>query len=309
MALHADTPRSYGDRDAPHLSPAYPSEDLRTVLINRVAWGAVMAGVVVALITQIVLNMLGIGIGAATLDPMTGDNPDVRSFSIGAAAWWTVSGVIAAFCGGYVAGRLSGKPKEGTAGWHGLTSWALTMLIVFAFFGSAVSTVAGGAMRVVGGTAEGVGRTVSTAAQTAAPALQGKDPFAAVEQQVRESVGGNDPGALRDAAVTAMRAALTGDPSQAQAAREKAAETLARAQNISIDEALSRVAQYEQQYRQAVDQAKQSATQAADTAAKVTSRGALLGVLALVLGALASWFGGRAGAVDPTLTDTTQRLT
>jgi hypothetical protein len=309
MAMHADTPRSYGDRDAPHLSPAYPAEDVRTVLINRVAWGAVMAGVVMALITQIVLNMLGVGIGAATLDPLNGDNPDVRSFSIGAAAWWTVSGVIAAFCGGYVAGRLSGRPKEGTAGWHGLTSWALTMLIVFVLFGSAIGTVAGGALRVVGGTAEGVGRTVSTAAQTAAPALQGRDPFGAVEQQVRESIGGNDPAALRDAAVTAVRAALTGDPAQAQAARDRAAETLARAQNISIDEARNRVGQYEQQYRQSADQAKQTAVQAADTAAKVTSRGALLGVLALVLGALASWFGGRAGAVDPTLTDPSQRLT
>jgi hypothetical protein len=47
---------------------------------------------------------------------------------------------------------------------------------------------------------------------------------------------------------------------------------------------------------------KQKAAAAADAAAKAASRAALFSVLALALGALAGWFGGRAGAVDPTLT-------
>jgi hypothetical protein len=41
---------------------------------------------------------------------------------------------------------------------------------------------------------------------------------------------------------------------------------------------------------------------AAQTAATAVSRGALFGSLALVLGAIAAWLGGRMGAVDPTLT-------
>jgi hypothetical protein len=94
----------------------------------------------------------------------------------------------------------------------------------------------------------------------------------------------------------------TGDPSQAQAAREQAAAALAQAQNIPIEQAREQVAQYEQQYRQAVDQAKQKAAAAADAAAKAATRAALFSVLALALGAIAAWFGGRAGAVDPTLT-------
>ncbi len=51
-----------------------------------------------------------------------------------------------------------------------------------------------------------------------------------------------------------------------------------------------------------MDQARQQATQAADAAARAVSRGALFGSLGLLLGALAAWFGGRAGAVEPTLT-------
>ena len=36
-------------------------------MINETSWGAVLAGVVVALVTQLILNM--IGLGAGTLDP------------------------------------------------------------------------------------------------------------------------------------------------------------------------------------------------------------------------------------------------
>jgi CHASE3 domain sensor protein len=87
-----------------------------------------------------------------------------------------------------------------------------------------------------------------------------------------------------------------------QDARERAAQAIAKAQNVSIEEARKQVQQYEQQYRETVDQAKQKATQAADVAAKATSRGALFGSIALLLGAIAGWFGGRTGAVDPTIT-------
>ena len=65
-----------------------------------------------ALVTQLVLNMLGIGIGAATLDPATGDNPSATSLSIGAGLWFTLSGILAALVGGYAAGRLAGQPKS-----------------------------------------------------------------------------------------------------------------------------------------------------------------------------------------------------
>ena len=92
-----DTPRHRGDQDAPHTSPVTPAEDVRTIMLNRISWGAVLAGVAVALVTQLLLNMLGLGIGIATLDPGTGDNPTASTFSIGAGIWWTLSGIIAWF--------------------------------------------------------------------------------------------------------------------------------------------------------------------------------------------------------------------
>ncbi len=305
-----DTPRNRGDSAAPHLSPVTPAEDARTIMLNKISWGAVLAGVVVALVAQLILNMIGIGIGASTLDPGAGagDNPTVTGLSLGAAIWWMLSGILAALAGGYAAGRLAGKPKESTAGWHGLTAWALTTLVVFYLLTSTLGSVIGGAYRTVisaaGNVASTAGGAVQTVAQAAAPSLASgaSDPFASIEQSLRGATGGNDPAALRDAAVASVRAALTGNQQQAQEARERAAQAIARAQSIPIEQARTRVQQYEQQYRQAVSTAKQQAVEAADVAARTVSRGALFGSLALLFGAAAAWWGGRMGAVEPTLT-------
>jgi hypothetical protein len=297
------TPRARGDSDAPHLSPVTPAEDARTILINQISWAAVLAGVVIALTAQLLLNLLGIGIGLAMVDPSAANNPDPKTFSIGAGVWWAVSGIIAAMIGGYAAGRLSGRPKESTAGWHGLIAWAGTTLVVVYLLSTALGAMVGGAFSAMSSAMGGVGQIASTAAQTAAPAIaSGSTSFAEIEQRIRSAAGGTDPAAARDAAVGAVRALVTGDPNEAQAARERAATALAQAQNISIEQAREQVAQYEQQYRQTLDRAKQKAAAAADAAAKAASHAALFSVLALALGALAGWFGGRAGAVDPTLT-------
>lgn len=300
MAKHPDTPRNLGDSTAPHVSPATPAEDARTILLNRISWGAVFAGVAVALVTQLLLNMLGLGIGVATIDPGTGDTPTASSLSIGAGLWWTVSGILASLTGGYAAGRLSGEPVESTAAWHGLAAWATTTLVVFYLLSTTVGSVLGGVYNTVTSAVGEVGRS---AVNTAVPALsQATDPMASIERSIREA-SGSDPAALRDAAANAMRALLTGDAAQQEQARQQAADALARAQNISVEDARARVAQYEQQYRETLERAKQQATEVADAAAKTVSRGALFGFVALLLGAIAGWFGGRAGAVYPTLTD------
>jgi hypothetical protein len=293
-------------RDAPPTSPAIPTEDVRTITRSKISWSAVFAGVVLALATQLVLNLLGMGIGAATLSPVTSDTPSATSLSIGAGIWFAISSILAALAGGYTAGRLAGIPNESIAGWHGLTTWALATLVIFYLLSSTLGGILGGAYRgmtnVLGGVANIVSSTAQTAAQIAGPSVsQMTDPLSSIEQSLRNAIPGNDPAALRDAALAAMRAAVTGDQLQAAEARERAAQAIARAQNISVEDARRQVQQYEQQYRQVVDQAKQKATQAADAAAKTMSRAGLFGFISLLLGAIAGWLGGRMGAVEPTL--------
>lgn len=280
-----------------------PAEDARTVLLNKVSWGAILAGAIIALIVQFLLTLLGIGIGAATLDPATGDNPDAQTFSIVGAIWYAVSGIIASFIGGFVAARLSGRPLKSNGGLHGLTSWAVTTLLLLYLLTTTIGGLVGGALNGIGSIAGGLGNTVATAAQTAAPALaETADPFAAIQDQIAQATGGTDPQAMRDAAISAVRAAVTGDPAQAEQARETAAQALARSQNVPIEQARTQVEQYQQQYQETVTNLQEQATAAADAAASAASTGALAAFAALVLGAIAAWFGGRSGVAAPIVT-------
>jgi hypothetical protein len=285
-------------RQEENLAYSTASDDAHTILLNKVSWGAIFAGVVVALVTQVLLTMLGAGIGIATLDPATGDNPAASSFSIAAGIWYTLSGIIAAFVGGYVAARMSGKTLPTTGAFHGLTTWALTTLLVLYFLTSTVGTIVGGTFS---GIATAVGGLSETVMETAAPIVAEANPLEAIEAQVRST--GTDPEALNNAAISAMRALVMGNEEDADAARQNAAQALATARNIPLEQATQQVTQMEQQYSQAVERAQQQASDAADTAASVVSTGALLAFVSLVLGAIAAWFGGRSGVVHPVFAD------
>lgn len=292
----------------PESSPVLPSEDARTIMVYRVSWAAVFAGVAVSLVIQLLLSMLGLGIGIATIDPGTADNPDPGTFSLAAALWWVASGIVAAGVGGMAAGRLSGRPSLVTAGLHGLVAWAATTLVVVYMMTAALGGILGGAFSMVQSGAAGIGDVAGEAARRGTDALvsqyaEASDPWRAIERDVRDASGGNDPAALRDAAVSAVQALVTGDPAKTEEARERAAQAISRAQSIPVEEARQRVGEYESQYRQAAEKAKAEATRAAEVATKAVSRGALMAFLALVLGAVAAWFGGRAGKVEPIVTD------
>jgi hypothetical protein len=68
-------------------------------MLNQVDRGAVFAGAAIALVMQIILNMIGLGIGLSTLDVAQGDTPSVGSMSVGAGIWFVASGILAAALG------------------------------------------------------------------------------------------------------------------------------------------------------------------------------------------------------------------
>ncbi len=291
----------------PTVSPLAAAEaqaDTRAVLLNQVSWGAIFAGAVTALVTQVIVNLVGVGVGLASVGVNSGDNPAASTVSMGAGIWFVASGIVASLAGGLIAGRLSGKTLPGSAALHGLVSWAVTTLVVLYLLTSAASGLVGGTLSTVssalGGAGNLVGGTVQTAAQAAAPSLSKiSNPLEGIEQKVREQSAGQDPQAAKDAAVAAVKALFTGDPAQKQQAESRAADALAKAQNIPVDQARQQVQDYEKQYEQAVATAKQKAEAAAVTAKSAATQGAFYAAIALILGALAAFFGGRLGAPKP----------
>src|SRR5438105_13848852 len=106
------------------------------------SWGAVFAGVITALATQLVLTLIGVAIGLATLSPATGERPSGNALGAGAGIWLVVSSLISLFLGGYIAGRLGGTFN----GWlHGLTTWGTVTILTIMLLTTAVGNLIGAA--------------------------------------------------------------------------------------------------------------------------------------------------------------------
>ena len=267
--------------------------DVQTHLRHRVSWGAIFAGVAVAVIVQILLNLLGIGIGASTLDASNlSDNPSASAFSTSAAIWIGVSALIASFVGGLTAGRLSGTSDNNTARWHGLVSWSAATLLMFYVLTTAVGGIIGGAFSALGSTIGAVGRGAASAVSGAAQATDGN----ALEARIRQMVNPNDAQTAQENIVSYVRASVSGDQQAADAARDRAVDSLARATNISPDEARTRLQQAADQAKQAADVAKQKAQVAAEATRKAAASAGLFGFVALLVGAIAAFIGGGIGA-------------
>jgi hypothetical protein len=143
----------------------------------------------------------------------------------------------------------------------------------------------------------GAGRAWGGAVQTAAPSLSiNNDLISDIERQIRSSTGGQDPAQLRDKAIAAVKAALVGDRAQQQQSLNEAADALAQARGIPVDQAKADISRYQQQYLKAIQDAKAKAAALAETSARAAAKGAATVFIALLLGAAAALAGGRYGA-------------
>ena len=122
--------------------------------VSRVSWGAILAGTLTALAVVSMLNLLGLGIGFSTIDPMTENDP-LNGLGTGTLIWLGLSNLAALFVGGMVAGRMSGYPSKSDGGLHGFLSWALFALVSFFLITSAVGTMVNGLSSAVSGLFDG----------------------------------------------------------------------------------------------------------------------------------------------------------
>jgi hypothetical protein len=139
--------------------------------IKRISWGAVFAGLVVALVLQLALSLLGFGIGVGTIEPMEEQNP-MAGLGTGALIWWVVTMLLSLFAGGWVAGRLAGMPTTFDSILHGIITWSIFTLLTFYLLTTALGRVISGVGGVVGQTLSLAGRGIEAAAPQVAGAVQ-----------------------------------------------------------------------------------------------------------------------------------------
>ncbi|MBZ9632008.1 hypothetical protein LB465_14585 [Salegentibacter sp. LM13S] len=118
--------------------------------INRNSWGAIFAGALTALAVAFLLNLLGLGIGLSSIDPLTESDP-LAGLGTATIIWWGLSNLAALFVGGMVAGRMSGFSSGADGGIHGFLAWALYAIVTFYFLTSTVGSVMNGLGNTVSG--------------------------------------------------------------------------------------------------------------------------------------------------------------
>jgi hypothetical protein len=134
---------------------------------KRISWGAVFAGLIIALVTQLVLSLLGIGIGMGSIEPLRESNP-FTGLGTGALVWWVVSILISLFLGGLTAGRLAGIPRASDSMLHGLLTFSMFTLVMFYLITTTVGSIVSGVGGIVGQTLSYAGQGVAMAANKAA---------------------------------------------------------------------------------------------------------------------------------------------
>ena len=106
-----------------------------------ISWPAVFASLAVGLSVMLLLTLAGVAVGVSVVEPGA-DSP--RAITMGAAIWQTISMLIAALVGGYVAARLSGLRRTADGLLHGAVAWGATTVLYAALATTALGTLTAG---------------------------------------------------------------------------------------------------------------------------------------------------------------------
>lgn len=124
------------------------------VPLSHISWAAIFASLAVGISVMLLLTLAGVAVGLTAVD-----GEDARAITIGAAAWQTISMLIAAIVGGYVAARLSGLRRSADGVLHGAVSWGATTLLYAALATTAIGTLTAGMFGLIAPSQE---RTATT---------------------------------------------------------------------------------------------------------------------------------------------------
>ena len=263
---------------------------------RRISWAAIFGGVILVVAVQLLLSMLGAGIGLGTVNTNNGTTPDAGTFGLGAGLWWVISSIIALGFGGYVAAWLAGIEIRWDGVLHGLITWGIATLLTIYLLTSAVGNIIGGGFSAVSSTASAAGSGMKDAAQPLAQAAGISPDMLQQQAQSYLQPSNPDPATMspQDAQKQVVSNLVTyakGGP-DAPAAKERVIAIMAAQQHISHDDAAKRFNDAQAKLQQTKDQAVQTAKNAADASAAAASKTSFAVFGDMLLGAIAAAIGG-----------------
>ncbi len=284
-------------------------DSIQSSSVNHISWGAILAGVVIALSIESLLNLLGIGLG---LTAFTVDVDKIQNIGMGSIIWLILIGIIAMFIGGWAAGRLANINLRLEGLLHGLAAWGLAMLLTFFFVTTTAGMLISGMTSSVSQIFSLVGHSVSikNVVPDLQPALdqikQKADQLFSEnnqnkKQEAKESateVSQQSPTEIKaqlQEAITALLTAANDD--DMETARQKLIDFLAK--NTSMDQlqAENTVNDWQQNYNAMKQQVKEKAIASTEEASHALGKIAIIIFFVFLLSAIASAAGGMLGAI------------
>lgn len=295
---------------------------------GKISWAAILAGVLVTTVAQMLLSLLGLGIGMGTIDPLSEQDP-AGGLGLGTIAWWSVSMLIALFVGGLTTGKLYQIKSKAHLTWHGLLTWSTFTVFSFFMLTTTVGKLVSGMGNIIG-TAVTAGATVNQDKQLDISGItrDAKNFFMMPNQTnstdtetgIRNNQNINTEqrnATTRSAQISSQPNRSTSDQTVAEdvqsttsknqtlvdevqtffkggnvqgpEARESLINTIVRQTGMSRTEASAKVDNWMSSY----ENLKENARIKADKAAKTISTASIVGFFALIIGALVTIWGTR----------------
>jgi hypothetical protein len=127
---------------------------------DRVRWGPIFAGLVIALSSQLILSALGAAIGSSSIAGSAAPRTNAGDVGTAVGIWSIISLFISLFLGGWAAARACGPMNRSTALLNGAILWATTLAVSAWLVSSGVS----GAFGVIASNAGAVANQVQQGA-------------------------------------------------------------------------------------------------------------------------------------------------
>jgi hypothetical protein len=100
-----------------------------TTYHDQVRWEPIVAGLVTALSTQLVLSALGVAIGMSSIGGSGAPRSEAGGVGMNIGIWSIISLLISLFVGGWITARTAGRMSRNAALLNGAILWASTLAL------------------------------------------------------------------------------------------------------------------------------------------------------------------------------------
>ncbi|HEX6383791.1 MAG TPA: hypothetical protein VF177_03895 [Anaerolineae bacterium] len=185
--------------------------------VDRIRWGPILAGVVTALSTLVILSLLGLAIGLTVYDA----SDPASNFGLGAGLWGIISAVLAFIIGGAIAGYTAAVPTQGDGMLNGAMVWLVTIPLMVYLLGAGIGSLLSAAGNLV---ETGVSATAPLVTEAGVEETLGLD--AAAVQATAEAAGTELTVPEAQATADAFVDEVAPEPQQIEEAAETAAPSV-----------------------------------------------------------------------------------